>query len=106
MSNSIQRMSHFTPLATTIHIQQIEIPSSEAYILGIVGWPYIVNAVDGVFTPMSSDFRHQPVSPTSTNVHVCLSHSMLEDCSPIALKLKAIQTSSCRSHERSFSLFL
>lgn len=127
MSNSIQRMSHFTPLATTIHVQQvlnmlysmlscsylstyvvdlkIEIPSSEAYILGIVGWPYIVNAVDGVFTPMSSDFRHQPVSPTGTNVHVCLSHSMLEDCSPVALKLKAFQT-SCRGHERSFSLFL
>lgn len=134
MSNSVQGISHFTPLATTIHVQQVlimlysmlscshlsiyvvdlkmEIPSSKAYILGIVGLSYIVNAVEGVFTPMSSKFRHQPVSPTSTNVHVRLiqslarSHSVLEDCSPVALKQKAIQTSSCRGHERSVSFFL
>ena len=82
MSNSFQEMSHFTPFAVTIHVQQ-----------------------------MSSKFPHQPVSPTSTNIHARLiqslarNHSVLEDCSPVALQQKADQTSSCRCHERSFSPF-
>ncbi|WZZ82859.1 hypothetical protein YC2023_103431 [Brassica napus] len=50
---------------------------------------------------MSSKFHHQPVSPTSTNIHARLikslarSHSVLEDCSHVALQQKANQTSSC-----------
>ncbi|KAF2589400.1 hypothetical protein F2Q70_00041412 [Brassica cretica] len=42
MSNSFQEISHFTPLAITIHAHQMEIPSSEAYVSGIVGLSYIV----------------------------------------------------------------
>ncbi|KAH0905327.1 hypothetical protein HID58_037154 [Brassica napus] len=131
MSISFQERSHFAPFAITSHIQQVlnmlypllscshlcnyavdlkkEMPSSETYGLGIVGLSFIINAVDGVFTSISSEFRHQRGSPTCPNSHVrfildlAQSHPLLEDCSPIALQQKANQTSSCRGHERTFA---
>ncbi|KAG2305323.1 hypothetical protein Bca4012_064384 [Brassica carinata] len=131
MSISFQERSHFTPFAITSHIQQVlnmlypllscshlcnyavdlkkEMPSSETYGLGIVGLSFIINAVDGVFTSISSEFRHQRGSPTCPNSHVRFildltqSHPLLEDCSPVALQQKANQTSSCRGHERTFA---
>ena len=111
---SFQGVTLLSPLATTIQAQQMEFPSSEAYVLGIAGLSHIVTVVNGACSLMSSKICHQPVSPTSTNVYARLiqssarSHSLLEDSSPVALikmLLKPPHVGAMRDHyPSSFSL--
>ncbi|KAG2287781.1 hypothetical protein Bca4012_031406 [Brassica carinata] len=93
---------------------ELEMISSSIELHGIVSkvQVFLIAALFIVNLQMSRTTRHQSSSPTRAKVKsisiFCWSISQLEDCSLLAFSLskKVSQTSSCRGHERFFSIFL
>ncbi|KAJ4872349.1 Uncharacterized protein Rs2_45976 [Raphanus sativus] len=88
-----------------ISLSYVNVKSLEVHI-------FFFGAISGVNSKCPSKALHQRHTSTSANIKpsFLLGWSLLklEDCSPLAFSLskKASQTSSCRGHERSLSIFL
>lgn len=101
--NSILALSE--SIDKPISLSYVNVKSSEVHIV-------LFGAISGVNSKYPSKAHHQRHTSTSANIKPSFllgwSFFKLVDCSPLALFLskKASQTSSCRGHERSLSIFL